>query len=72
MQSGRCPVGTVPMTLSVFRSTMLTVLSRPLLVKPRPSLGARAMPWTPFVPGMSPRDAPESASSTMTCVPRLM
>ena len=28
-----------------------------LLVKPRPNSGARAMPWTPSVPGMSPTTA---------------
>jgi len=41
---GPAPVFTVPTICSVFRSTMLTVASRPLLTKPRPRSGATAMP----------------------------
>ena len=42
-------------------SKMVTVSSRPLLVKPRPRSGARAIPCTPGVSGMSPTFLPESA-----------
>ena len=45
------------------------VLARPLLMKPRPRSGARAMPWTPLVSAIVPFTSLESASSTSTWLP---
>src|SRR5712671_533695 len=64
--SGFCPTFTLLLVASVLRSKMLTVFSRPLLVKPRPRSVARAMPCTPGVSAISPTTLPESASTTMT------
>ena len=55
----------------VFRSKIVTVEARPLLVNPRPSSGASATPCTPAVFGISPAGASVSASKTMTRVPRV-
>src|SRR5438067_16467 len=69
MSSGFSPVATVPSGLSVFRSKIVTVLPRPLLMKPLFSSAAIAIPWTPGVSGMSPTTLLESRSTTATCVP---
>jgi hypothetical protein len=61
-----------PVVASVRRSKMVTDESRPLLVKPFPSPGARAIPCTPGVAGMSPATASRRRSTTITCVPRDM
>ena len=71
--SGFSPVTLiVAVTASEGSSKTVTVFARPLLVKPFLRSGASAMPWTPSVPGMSPTTFPESASTTITCVPREM
>ena len=59
---------TVPSVAMVLTSKIVTVLSRPLLVKPRPSSGAIAMPWTPGVLGMTPSDVSRIRSTTSTRV----
>lgn len=41
-------------SFSDLMSKMTAVLARPALTKPRPRSGASAMPWTPWVSGMSP------------------
>ena len=45
--SGRSPTFTLSSLFSVFRSKMVTVLSPPLLTKPRFDSGASATPWIP-------------------------
>ena len=73
MASGPAPVvGRADAGASVSRLNTVDELSRPLLVKPMFVSGAKAMPCTPFVPGMSPTTLPLSGSTTMTCEPRLM
>ena len=47
---------------------MLALFSRPLLVKPSPSLGAIAMPCTPGVSAISPTTVSLSMSITTTFV----
>ena len=42
-------MSTFMVVFNVFRSKMLALFSRPLLVNPSPSLGAVAMPWMPGV-----------------------
>ena len=68
MSSGFISVGTVPRIFNVFMSKIATLLPRPLLMKPLLSSGARAMPCTPGVSGISPTTVPLSRSRTTTCV----
>jgi len=72
MASGLVPAFTFLMSARVFRSKIVTLLSRPLLTNPRPRSWAMAMPCTPGVSGISPTTLPLLVSRTMTCVPREM
>src|ERR1017187_5872567 len=67
MASGFFPVGTVPIACHVFRSNMVTLSDVPLVMKPRPTCGATAMPCAPCA-GIEASTAPESRSSTCTWV----
>ncbi len=70
MASGfRAPSLIRPRTASVIKSNIVTEESRPLLVKPRLSSGARATPWTPGVSGISPRTLSVFTSTTWTLMP---
>jgi len=66
MASGRSPTFTLSSTLSVLRSKMTSVLSPPLVIKPRPSAGASATPCVPDRSGISPVGFSDFASTTMT------
>ena len=71
LASGFSPVSTFELVFRVFRSKMLALFSRPLLVNPSPSLGATAIPCTPGVSAIWPTTASLSMSMTSTLVPWL-
>ena len=52
--SGFLPVSTLPVAIRVFRSKMVTLFARPLLMKPFPRSVATAIPCTPGVSGIVP------------------
>src|SRR6266481_2143555 len=60
MMPSRPPVGmrSFLITARVLRSNIVTVESPPLVMNPRPDLGAKAMPCTRGVSGMSPTTLP--------------
>src|ERR1700722_4358815 len=62
----------VPDTAREVRSNTVESEVRPLVVNPLLNSSARAMPWTPWVLGMSPIILPWAGSTTMTWVAREM
>jgi hypothetical protein len=52
--SGFLPVSTLPVAIRVFRSKMVRLFARPLLMKPFPRSVATAIPCTPGVSGIVP------------------